>query len=339
MPRPSIAAQLPARDFRSPDLSLVIPVLDEVENLEALHAGLKETLDRLNLEAEVILVDDGSRDGSFEVLRQIAARDSRCRVIRTSSSFAADLPMDDSSSTCWHWRIVSSTGSISRRLRSAAMIENISHTSDRLSKYSRRSPRSNVVRISTTASFASQFIVPRLQLFREKFPDIDLEFITTIRLVDLSREEFDIAVRYGGGQWEGVISTPISEAVLLPVCTPQVLERGGGSLAGLLTSARRIQCSAYNEWRDWAEIEKFDLAKVPPTMVIEEFQVALTAALASQGLALLPEILVRDRIKRGELVLFSPARVKTGSPTASSVAVPVGRGCRASATRCVPEGT
>ncbi len=183
--------------------------------------------------------------------------------------------------------------------------------SEAFARYSRRSPRSNVVRISTTASFASQFIVPRLQLFRDKFPDIDLEFITTIRLVDLTREEFDIAVRYGPGQWDGVISTPVSEAVLLPVCTPDVLARGGGALPGLLTTARRIQCSAYNEWRDWAEIEKFDLSRVPPTMVIEEFQVALTAALASQGLALLPELLVRDRIKRGELVIFSSARVKT----------------------------
>jgi LysR family glycine cleavage system transcriptional activator len=183
--------------------------------------------------------------------------------------------------------------------------------SEAFSRYSRRSPRSNVVRISTTASFASQFIVPRLQIFRDKFPDIDLEFITTIRLVDLTREEFDIAVRYGAGQWDGVVSIPVSEAVLLPVCTPQVLERSGGALRGLLTATRRIQCSAYNEWRDWADIEKFDLAGVPPTMVIEEFQVALTAALASQGLALLPEILVRDRIKRGELVTFSPARVKT----------------------------
>ena len=183
--------------------------------------------------------------------------------------------------------------------------------SEAFSRYSRRSPRSNVVRISTTASFASQFIVPRLQLFRDNFPDIDLEFITTIRLVDLAREEFDIAVRYGPGQWDGVVSTPVSEAVLLPVCTPQVLERGGGTLLGLLTNARRIQCAVHNEWRDWAEIEKFDLTRVPATMVIEEFQVALTAALASQGLALLPEILVRDRIKRGELVTFSQARVKT----------------------------
>ncbi|HEX5005626.1 MAG TPA: LysR substrate-binding domain-containing protein [Hyphomonadaceae bacterium] len=183
--------------------------------------------------------------------------------------------------------------------------------SEAFARYSRRSPRSNVVRISTTASFASQFIVPRLQVFRDKFPDIDLEFITTIRLVDLTREEFDIAVRYGPGQWDGVISTPVSEPVLLPVCTPDVFARGGGTLPGLLKTTRRIQCSAYNEWRDWADIEKFDLSNISPAMVIEEFQVALTAALASQGLALLPEILVRDRVRRGELVTFSPARVRT----------------------------
>ena len=46
-------------------------------------------------------------------------------------------------------------------------------------------------------------------------------------------------------------------------------------------------------------------------MVIEEFQVALMAVVAHQGLGLLPEILVRDRIRKGELVTFSPARVKT----------------------------
>ncbi len=183
--------------------------------------------------------------------------------------------------------------------------------SEAFSRYSRRSPRSNVVRISTTASFASQVLVPRLGLFREQFPDIDLEFITTIRLVDLTREEFDIAVRYGSGRWDGLIAIPAAAPVLLPVCTPEIFARGGGSLATLLAKARRIQCSASNEWRDWAQIEKFDLSGVGPTMVIEEFQVALTAALHGQGLALLPEVLVRDRIARGELVTFSAARVKT----------------------------
>jgi LysR family transcriptional regulator, glycine cleavage system transcriptional activator len=183
--------------------------------------------------------------------------------------------------------------------------------SEAFSRYSRRAPRSNVIRISTTASFASQFLVPRLTVFRDRFPGVELEFLTTIRLVDLSKEEFDVAVRYGGGQYEGVISTPLSEPALLAVCTPQVLAQGGNSLATLIASTRRIQCSAHNEWRDWADAEKFDLSSAPPTMVIEEFQVALMAVVAHQGLGLLPEILVRDRIRKGELVTFSSARVKT----------------------------
>src|SRR5579871_2921491 len=64
-------------------------------------------------------------------------------------------------------------------------------------RYSRRPPRSNVIRISTTSSLASQFLVPRLAEFRRAHPDVELEFMTTHRLVDLAREEFDLAVRYG----------------------------------------------------------------------------------------------------------------------------------------------
>ena len=96
------------------------------------------------------------------------------------------------------------------------------------SRYSRRSPRSSAIRISTVASFASQFLVPRLSRFKERFPNCELEFLTSIRLVDLSREEFDIAVRYGPGDWEGVQSEPLSGGTLTPVCSPDVFARAGG---------------------------------------------------------------------------------------------------------------
>lgn len=80
--------------------------------------------------------------------------------------------------------------------------------SDAFARYSRRPPRSNTIRISTVASFASNFLVPRLAKFTERFPGCELEFLTSIRLVDLAREEFDIAVRYGPGDWDGVVATP-----------------------------------------------------------------------------------------------------------------------------------
>jgi glycosyltransferase involved in cell wall biosynthesis len=68
-------------------VSIVIPLYNEVENLELLYEKLRETLDTLGCSGEVLLVDDGSSDGSFEVLKQIQARDSRMRVIQLRRNF------------------------------------------------------------------------------------------------------------------------------------------------------------------------------------------------------------------------------------------------------------
>ena len=177
--------------------------------------------------------------------------------------------------------------------------------SDAFAHYHRRSPRSNVCRIATIASFASQFLVPRLPEFRSLYPDVEIEFITSIRLVDLEREEADIAVRYGLGQYKGLVSTQLVKGVLAPVCSPALLSRHAPDLQTLLVSARRIQTAGYNEWRDWSVQAGVDLETTSPAYVIEDFLVAIKALVTGQGLALLPKILVSDQIASGELVQFS----------------------------------
>jgi DNA-binding transcriptional LysR family regulator len=77
---------------------------------------------------------------------------------------------------------------------------------DAFAHYHRRPPRSSTCRIATLASFAAQVLVPRLPEFRRMHPDIEIEFITSVRLVDLTREEADIGVRYGLGEYEGAVS-------------------------------------------------------------------------------------------------------------------------------------
>lgn len=70
-----------------PMLSVVIPVYNESETLPALAKRVSRLMDSVADGSETILVDDGSSDGSFELMRSIAASDSRFRAIRLSRNF------------------------------------------------------------------------------------------------------------------------------------------------------------------------------------------------------------------------------------------------------------
>ncbi len=64
-----------------PELSVVIPVFDEAENLEPLWAELRNVLDGVGRAYEVIFVNDGSSDGSEEVIKRLAAANSAVRYV------------------------------------------------------------------------------------------------------------------------------------------------------------------------------------------------------------------------------------------------------------------
>lgn len=68
-------------------ISLVIPVLDERESLETLYGMIVEAADGLGREIEIIFVDDGSRDGSFEKMKALHEKDPRVKCIRFKGNF------------------------------------------------------------------------------------------------------------------------------------------------------------------------------------------------------------------------------------------------------------
>ena len=68
-------------------VSVVVPLFNEVECVASLVAQVAETLDRLGLPAEIVVVDDGSTDGSFEALRLAAAGEPRLRVVRLARNY------------------------------------------------------------------------------------------------------------------------------------------------------------------------------------------------------------------------------------------------------------
>ena len=70
-----------------PELSIVIPILNEEQNIKLLYSQLKPTLDSLNKDYEIIFVDDGSRDGSFGVLKDICQQDRKVRAVRFGRNY------------------------------------------------------------------------------------------------------------------------------------------------------------------------------------------------------------------------------------------------------------
>lgn len=164
------------------------------------------------------------------------------------------------------------------------------------SRFERRPPRSQRIRIATLASFASQFLAPRLDRLESAFPEIELEILTSDRLLDLSREEIDFSIRYGVGEARDLICDPIGSADLLPVCHPETQMSS--------ESLRRIQVFTINEWSTFERLRGDRLIKGGHTIMVEEFLVAISAVLSGQGLAILPELIVRDHIREGRLKVF-----------------------------------
>ncbi len=78
----------------TPHLSVVVPVYDEVDSLTPLHRELDAALASVSGGVEIVFVDDGSGDGSLEVLREIARKDERVRVLAMGDNRGQSAALD-----------------------------------------------------------------------------------------------------------------------------------------------------------------------------------------------------------------------------------------------------
>ncbi len=74
-----------------PVFSIIAPIFNELENLPLLYARVKEVMDSTGEEWELILVDDGSSDGSTDVIRRLAAQDDRVRPVIFARNFGHQI--------------------------------------------------------------------------------------------------------------------------------------------------------------------------------------------------------------------------------------------------------
>src|ERR1700761_2902512 len=81
----------------------------------------------------------------------------------------------------------------------------------------------HVLTVSTLASLAAKWLLPRLSSFQEAHPGIDVRITTSTALVDFRTGDVDAAIRYGRGNWGGLRAHWLTADELFPVCSPALL--------------------------------------------------------------------------------------------------------------------
>ena len=169
-----------------------------------------------------------------------------------------------------------------------------------------------VLTISVSPSFGAMWLVPRLERFRRRHPDIEIRIDGTDRLVDVAHGDADVALRYGPGGYDGVRVDYLFNQRNTPVCSPALLN---GDKPLREPHDLRDHTLLHVEWskpeatwRMWllaAGLQDIDPTR-GPRFTMETM--AVQAALDGQGVALVGDVLVADELSAGRLVRpFAPS--------------------------------
>jgi len=167
-----------------------------------------------------------------------------------------------------------------------------------------------VVSVGVVGTFATRWLLPRLNSFRQAHPFVDLRIQTNNNRVDLAGEGLDFAIRYGNGSWQNTEAIPLLAVALSPVCAPQIAER----ITAPADLAEEALLRSYHadEWPRW-----FAAAGVTcPAIRGSVFDSSVTmaeAAAQGAGVALLPVAMFEPELSLGRLVQPFDVEVSIGS--------------------------
>jgi LysR family glycine cleavage system transcriptional activator len=167
--------------------------------------------------------------------------------------------------------------------------------------------------LSLAPAFAMRWLLPRLARFQRAHPEVEVRFVSNTALVDFQRDDVDLAVRYGRGDWPGVCAEWLMALDTLPVCAPALID-GDPPLARPADLARHtlLHCETRpDDWRMW--FVAAGVAGIDPTAGahFESMPVALEAAAQGLGIAIADRQIIGDDLAGGRLVapfdIYTPA--------------------------------
>ncbi|WP_244485485.1 transcriptional regulator GcvA [Bradyrhizobium tropiciagri] len=164
-----------------------------------------------------------------------------------------------------------------------------------------------VLTVSTSPDFAAKWLVHRLGHFAEAHAGIDLRVSATLHHVDFAREEVDLAVRHGDGNWPGLDAVRLGAERLFAVCSPKLLSgrRRLGGAADILKFPL-IHLDSRSDWEKWLRGVGIDDAGVTHGPVLNRASMVIDAAINGQGIALARTTLAAWDLINGRLVMAFP---------------------------------
>jgi LysR family glycine cleavage system transcriptional activator len=162
---------------------------------------------------------------------------------------------------------------------------------------------SGVLTVSTSPDFAAKWLVNRLGRFAEEHAGIDLRVSATLQHVDFAREDVDLAVRHGEGNWPGLDAVRLSPEHLSAVCSPKLLA-GRNRLArpSDVLKFPLLHTDDRKDWTRWLEAAGVEGAELSHGPVLNRESMVIDAAIDGQGVALARTTLAATDLINGRLV-------------------------------------
>jgi len=162
---------------------------------------------------------------------------------------------------------------------------------------------SGVLTVSTSPDFAAKWLVNRLGRFAEEHPAIDLRVSATLHHVDFAREDVDLGVRHGDGNWPGHDVVRLSPERLFAVCSPKLLTgRNRLKKPSDVLKFPLLYLDDRNVWKRWLEAAGVVDAVLPHGPVLNRASMVIDAAIDGQGIALARTTLAATDLISGRLV-------------------------------------
>lgn len=163
--------------------------------------------------------------------------------------------------------------------------------------------------VAVTPSFAAKWLVHRIEHFNRAYPEVDIRMTTSMSLTDYTREDVEIGVRYGRGDYEGLVSEYLLSTEIIPVCSPRLLN-GDRRLEvpsdlenfTLLHDDSHRHEEMYPDWAMWLRAAGADNVDPSHGLRFDTAGAAQNAAVEGVGVALGRTTLVSDDVAADRLV-------------------------------------